>query len=110
MQDNCYYRILKEQDPNVVDLRIKDVHKLLKHRSQVQFSMKVKIIELRFGKYGNLSPIRLSINNVSKRVSIARSTVYKIIQDYLDNEGRISALAEKRERRKIIERTVKVGD
>jgi hypothetical protein len=43
-------------------------------------------------------------------VSIARSTVYKIIQDYVDNEGRISALAEKRERRKIIERTVKIGE
>ena len=33
MQDNCYYRILKEQDPSIVDLPIKDVHKLLKHRS-----------------------------------------------------------------------------
>jgi len=28
----------------------------------------------------------------------------------VDNEGRISALAEKRERRKIIERTVKIGE
>ena len=106
MQDNCYYRILKEQDPSIVDLPIKDVHKLLKHRSQVQFSMKVKIIELRFGKYGNLSPIRLSITNVSKRVSIARSTVYKIIQGYVDNEGSISSLAEKgREGRSLRERS-----
>jgi len=61
----------------------------------VQFSMKVKIIELRFGKYGNLRPIRLSITNIAKRVSIARSTVYKIIQKYVDNEGMISALPEK---------------
>ncbi|MFN7880909.1 MAG: helix-turn-helix domain-containing protein [bacterium] len=51
----------------------------MKHRSQVQFAMKVKIIELRFGKYGSLRPIRMSISNVAKRVSIARSTVYKII-------------------------------
>ena len=79
MQDNCYYKILKEQDPNVVDLPIKDLQKLMKHRSQVQFAMKVKIIELRFEKYGNLRPIRMSISNVAKRVSIARSTVYKII-------------------------------
>jgi DNA invertase Pin-like site-specific DNA recombinase len=57
--------------------------------------MKVKIIELRFGKYGNLRPIRLSITNIAKRVSIARSTVYKIIQKYVDNEGMISALPEK---------------
>jgi predicted transcriptional regulator len=57
--------------------------------------MKVKIIELRFGKYGNLRPIRLSITNIAKRVSIARSTVYKIIQKYVDNEGMISALSEK---------------
>ena len=68
---------------------------MLKHRTQVQFRMKVKIIELRFGKYGNLRPIRLSITNVAKRVSIARSTVYKIIQKYVDNEGRISAIPEK---------------
>jgi len=61
----------------------------------MQFSMKVKIIELRFGKYGNLRPIRLSITNIAKRVSIARSTVYKIIQKYVDNEGMISALPEK---------------
>jgi predicted transcriptional regulator len=95
MQDNCYYKILKEQDPNIVDLPIRDLHKLLKHRTQVQFSMKVKIIELRFGKYGNLRPMRLSITNIAKRVSIARSTVYKIIQKYVDNEGMISAIPEK---------------
>ena len=57
--------------------------------------MKVKIIELRFGKYGNLRPIRLSITNVAKRVSIARSTVYKVIQNYIVNDGRISAIPEK---------------
>ena len=57
--------------------------------------MKVKIIELRFGKYGNLRPIRLSITNNAMRVSIARSTVYKIIQKYVDNEGMISAITEK---------------
>ena len=33
MKDNCYYKILKEQDPNVVDLPIRDLQKLLKHRS-----------------------------------------------------------------------------
>ena len=49
MKDNCYYKILKEQDPKVDELPIRDLHKLLKHRTQVQFSMKVKIIELRFG-------------------------------------------------------------
>jgi len=61
----------------------------------VQFAMKVKIIELRFGKYGNLRPIRLSITNVAKRVSIARTTVYKIIQNYIVNDGMISAIQEK---------------
>jgi hypothetical protein len=35
MQVNCYYKILKEQDPNIVDLPIRDLQKLLKHRSQV---------------------------------------------------------------------------
>ena len=57
--------------------------------------MKVKIIELRFGKYGNLKPIRLSISDIAKRVSIARSTVYKIIQNYIVNDGMITALPEK---------------
>ena len=57
--------------------------------------MKAKIIELRFGKYGNLKPIRLSISDIAKRVSIARSTVYKIIQNYIVNDGMISALPEK---------------
>jgi DNA invertase Pin-like site-specific DNA recombinase len=57
--------------------------------------MKIKIIELRFGKYGNLKPIRLSISDIAKRVSIARSTVYKIIQNYIVNDGMISALPEK---------------
>ena len=57
--------------------------------------MKIKIIELRFVKYGNLKPIRLSISEIAKRVSIARSTVYKIIQNYIVNDGMISALPEK---------------
>ena len=68
--------------------------------------MKVRIIELRFGKYGNLKPIIMSVTNVANRVSIARSTVYKIIQKYVENDGVISAQSEKQERRKIIERTV----
>ena len=68
--------------------------------------MKVRIIELRFGKYGNLKPIRMSVTNVANRVSIARSTVYKIIQKYVENDGVISAQSEKQERRKIIKRTV----
>ena len=68
--------------------------------------MKVRIIELRFGKYGNLKPIRMSVTNVANRVSIAWSTVYKIIQKYVENDGMISAQSEKQERRKIIERTV----
>ena len=57
--------------------------------------MKVRIIELRFGKYGNLKPIRMSVTNVANRVSIARSTVYKIIQKYVENDGVISAQSEK---------------
>ena len=72
--------------------------------------MKVRIIELRFGKYGNLKPIRMSVTNVANRVSIARSTVYKIIQKYVENDGVISAQSEKQERRKIIERTVLIGE
>ena len=72
--------------------------------------MKVKIIELRFGKYGNLRPIRMSISNVAKRVSIARSTVYKIIQKYVENDGVISSIPEKQERSKIIERSVVVDN
>jgi DNA-directed RNA polymerase specialized sigma54-like protein len=91
MQENSCYNILKEQDPKIVDLPIRDLHKLLKQRSQVQFSMKVRIVELRFGKYGNLRPIRMSITNIAKRVSIARSTVYKIIQKYVESDGMISA-------------------
>jgi transposase-like protein len=110
MQENSCYNILKEQDPKIVDLPIRDLHKLLKQRSQVQFSMKVRIVELRFGKYGNLRPIRMSITNIAKRVSIARSTVYKIIQKYVESDGTISALPEKQERKKIIESTVQVGE
>ena len=33
MQSNSYYNILKVQDPGVVDLPIRDLHKLLKQRS-----------------------------------------------------------------------------
>ena len=72
--------------------------------------MKVKIIELRFGKYGNLRPIRMSITDIAKRVSIARSTVYQIISKYIENDGMISAQPEKQERRKIIESTVVDGE
>jgi hypothetical protein len=72
--------------------------------------MKFKIVELRLGKYVNLRPIKLSITNVAKRVSIARSKNYKIIQNYIDNDGMISAIHEKQERTKIIESTVIEGD
>lgn len=76
----------------------------------MQFSMKVKIIELRFGKYGNLRPIRMSITNVAKRASIARSTVYKIIQKYIEKDGVISSIPEKQKRRKMIEKSVVVDN
>ena len=72
--------------------------------------MKVRIIELRFGKYGDFKPIKMSITNIAKRVSIARSTVYKIIQKYVESDGMISAQPEKHERKKIIESTVQIGD
>jgi len=52
----------------------------------------------------------MSITNIAKRVSIARSTVYKIIQKYVESDGTISAQPEKQERKKIIERTVQVGE
>ena len=52
MRGNTTYDILLEQDPSIVNLPIKDLHKLLKQRSSVHFAMKVKIIELRFGRYG----------------------------------------------------------
>ena len=110
MQRNSYYNILKGQDPSIVGLPIRDLHKLLKQRSQVQFAMKVRIIELRFGRYGDFEPIKMSITNIAKRVSIARSTVYKIIQKYVESDGMISAQPEKQERKKIIESTVQVGD
>jgi len=82
MRGNTTYDILLEQDPSIVNLPIKDLHKLMKQRSSVHFAMKVKIIELRFGRYGQLEPVRMSITNIAKKVSIARSTVYKIIQQY----------------------------
>ena len=72
--------------------------------------MKVRIIELRFGKYGSLKPIKMSITNIAKRVSIARSTVYKIIQKYVESDGMISAQPEKQQRKKLIESTVAVGE
>ena len=43
-------------------------------------------------------------------MSIARLTVYKVIQNYIVNDGRISAIPEKQERTKIIGRTVMVGE
>jgi len=52
MQGSTTYNILLEQDPGVANLSIKDLQKLLKQRSSVHFAMKVRIIELRFGKYG----------------------------------------------------------
>ena len=64
--------------------------------------MKVKIVELRLGRYGQLEPVRMSITNIAKKVSIARSTVYKIIQQYKVNDGMISGLPEKQQRKKIL--------
>ena len=82
MRGKTFYDILLEQHPEVVNLPIKDLQKLLKQRPSVHFAMKVKIVELRFGRYGQLEPVKMSITNISKKVSIARSTVYKIIQQY----------------------------
>jgi transposase len=102
MRGNTFYDILFEQDPEVVNLPIKDLQKLLRRRSSVHFAMKVKIIELRFGRYGVLQPVRMSITNIAKKVSIARSTVYKIIQHYKINDGVISGIPEKHQRKKIL--------
>jgi transposase len=52
----------------------------------------------------------MSITNVAKRASVARSTVYKIIQKYIKNDGVISSIPEKQERRKMIEKSVVVGN
>jgi transposase len=102
MRGNTTYGILLDQDPHIANLPIKDVKLLLKQRSSVQFAMKVKIVELRFGRYGQLEPVRMSITNIAKKVSIARSTVYKIIQQYKVNDGMISGLPEKQQRKKIL--------
>jgi hypothetical protein len=43
--------------------------------------MKVKIIELRFGKYGNLKPIRLSISEIEKKSKYCK---IDSLQDYTE--------------------------
>jgi DNA invertase Pin-like site-specific DNA recombinase len=75
---------------------------MLKQRATVHFAMKVRIVELRFGQYGELEPVRMSITNIANKVSIARSTVYKIIQNYKANGGTIIGIPEKQQRKKIL--------
>ena len=43
----------------------------------------------------------MSITNIAKKVSIARSTVHKIIQHYKINDGMIPGIPEKQQRKKI---------
>jgi len=64
----------------VAKLPIKELQKLLKMGSSFYYALKIRIIELRFGKYGQLVPNRISIANIAKKVSVARSTIQKIIQ------------------------------
>lgn len=102
MVGNTTYDILLQQDPGIAALPIKDLQERLKQRSGVKFAMKVRIVELRFGKYGQLQPVRMSITNIAKKVSIARSTVYKVIQHYKINDGVIPGVPEKQQRKKIL--------
>lgn len=44
----------------------------------------------------------MSITNIAKKVSIARSTVHKIIQHYKINDGVIPGIPEKQQRKKIL--------
>ena len=64
--------------------------------------MKCRIIEMRFGEIHSIRPKGKLISQISTAVSICRSTVYKIIKDYLNNDGNILH-AEKYERTRIIE-------
>ena len=54
MVGNTTYDILLQQDPGIAALPIKDLQERLKQRSGLKFAMKVRIVELRFGKYGQL--------------------------------------------------------
>ena len=64
--------------------------------------MKCRIIEMRFGEIHSMRRRGKYISKISSAVSISRSTVYKIIKDYLNNNGNILH-HEKHLRTRIIE-------
>ena len=70
--------------------------------------MKCRIIEMRFGEIHSIIPRGKSIWKISSARSICCSTVYKIIKDYLNNDGNIFH-AEKYERTRIIESQILVN-
>jgi transposase len=73
----------------------------MKTRANVSFHMKCRIIELRFGEIHSTIPRGKSISQISKIVSISRSTVHQTIKNYLNNDGNILH-PEKHERTRII--------
>ena len=49
MKDNCYYKILKEQDPKVDELPIRDLHKLLKpHICEIKININIYLFKYKY--------------------------------------------------------------
>ena len=58
-------------------------------QSRLTWGKRIKVITLRFLKYGNTEPVGLSIDEISKIVTEKRQTVRSVCQAYVRRGGRV---------------------
>ena len=92
MLENRYYRLAYLRDPSIKDLPIQEQKLLLRKRCTTLFTVKVRILELRYGQIdlvGGMAlrerRVRETYAQISARLGRPVSTVYSIVRRYERN-------------------------
>ena len=93
MRENRFYKLAYERDPSIKDRPIQQQKEMLRVHYMTLFTMKVRIIELRYGRIdlnggvvGELAQVRETYKQISLRVGRPLSTVAAIIRRFEKNE------------------------
>ena len=105
MRENRFYKLAYERDPSIKDRPIQQQKEMLRVHCMTLFTMKVRIIELRYGwidlnggVVGELAQVRETYKQISLRVGRPLSTVAAIIRRFEKNEYILDPGRPRRER------------
>jgi hypothetical protein len=93
MQENRFYQLAYQRDPSIKERPIQEQRQLLRVHCMTLFTVKVRILELRYGRVDLnggiievLGQARKTYKKISIQVGRPLSTVYSIIRRFERNE------------------------